>query len=165
MKQPSVTVRRAGSADATVLAHLRFEFRSEMDPPVEEERAFLERCRRWMESRLVPGGAWSCWLAEENDMPLGASWLQLLEKIPNPVGEPECHGYVSSLYVRADHRGSGIGSALLTACLDECETHGADAVFLWPTPRSRPLYERHGFAFRDDILERRLHRRSAPSPR
>lgn len=161
----AVAVRRAGAADATVLARLRYDFRTELDPPTEEELSFLERCRRWMESRLAPGGVWCCWLAEEHDMPLGASWLQLLEKIPNPIGEPELHGYVSSLYVRADCRGSGIGSALLAACLDECEIRGADAVFLWPTPRSRPLYERHGFALRDDMLERRLQRRSASSPR
>jgi hypothetical protein len=28
-------------------------------------------------------------------------------------------------------------------------------VLLWPTPRSRSLYLRHGFATRDDVLERR----------
>ena len=91
-------------------------------------------------------------------MPLGAAWLQLLEKIPNPVGEPELHGYISSLYVTSDRRGSGVGSALLRACLQECESRGADAVFLWPTPRSRPLYQRHGFEVRGDMLERRLPR-------
>ena len=78
----------------------------------------------------------------------------MLEKIPNPVGEPELHGYVSSLYVRPGRRGAGLGSALLTRCLDECKSAGADAVFLWPTPKSRPLYERHGFSVRDDVLVR-----------
>jgi hypothetical protein len=28
-----------------------------------------------------------------------------------------------------------------------------DAVILWPTPRSRRLYERHGFAVRKDLFE------------
>ncbi len=102
-------------------------------------------------------------MAETPEVVLGMSWLQLLEKLPNPVGEPEMHGYVSSLFVRSERRGAGIGSALLAACLDECESCGADAVFLWPTPRSRALYERHGFALGDDLLERRLERR--PSSR
>jgi GNAT superfamily N-acetyltransferase len=158
-------VRRAGPADAPVLARLRFDFRAEIDPPVEAEAEFLERCRRWMVSRLESRGTWRCWVAEDGNTLLGMSWLQLLEKIPNPVGEPELHGYVSSLYVRSTSRGSGIGSALLAACLEECESFGADAVFLWPTPRSRPLYERHGFALRDDLLERRLDRRPASSRR
>jgi GNAT superfamily N-acetyltransferase len=158
-------VRRAGPDDALALARLRFDFRAEIDPPVEDEAVFVERCRRWMASRLQPEGAWRCWLAEERDAPIGMSWLQLLEKIPNPVGEPELHAYVSSLFVRSERRGSGIGSMLLAACLEACESCDADAVFLWPTPRSRPLYERHGFALRDDLLERRLQRRSVSSRR
>lgn len=158
-------VRRAGPDDAPALARLRFDFRAEIDPPVEDEAVFLERCRRWMATRLEPRGTWRCWIAGERDTLLGMSWLQLLEKIPNPVGEPELHGYVSSLYVRSARRGTGIGSALLAACLEECESCGADAVFLWPTPRSRPLYERHGFALHGDVLERRLERRPASSRR
>ena len=27
------------------------------------------------------------------------------------------------------------------------------AIILWPTERSRPLYERNGFAVREDIME------------
>jgi GNAT superfamily N-acetyltransferase len=111
-----------------------------------------------MVARLGSGTSWKCWLAIENDRPIGAAWLQLLEKIPNPVGEPELHGYISSLFVVAERRGAGIGSALLRACLGECESRGADAVFLWPTPRSRSLYRRHGFEVRDDLLELRLSR-------
>lgn len=160
-----MVIRKAVPEDAVVLARLRYDFRAELDPPVETEAAFLERCRRWMASRLAPEGVWRCWLALESKAALGATWLQLLEKIPNPVGEPELHGYVTSLYVRADRRSSGVGSSLLTACLEECESHGADAVFLWPTPRSRPLYERHGFEARNGMLERRFPRPLARSPR
>ena len=51
----------------------------------------------------------------------------------------------------------GLGSMLIDACLRFCgEKEAVDAVILWPTPRSRRLYERHGFAVREDILERRL---------
>jgi hypothetical protein len=41
----------------------------------------------------------------------------------------------------------------------EAETIGVDRLVLWPTPESRTLYERHGFAVRDDLLERRRGRR------
>jgi hypothetical protein len=50
---------------------------------------------------------------------------------------------------------AGLGSALLHACLSECDARAVDAVILWPTPASRTLYRRHGFAGRDDLLERR----------
>ena len=93
---------------------------------------------------------------------MGTAWLHLLEKLPNPVGEPELHGYVSSLYVRPEFRGEGLGSNLLGACLDACERLGVDSVVLWPTPASRRLYLRHGFGIRDDLLERRLGQSSTP---
>jgi GNAT superfamily N-acetyltransferase len=87
---------------------------------------------------------------------VGTVWLQFLEKLPNPVAEPERHGYVSSLYVRPDFRGAGLGSALLSTCVETCRRYEVDAVLLWPTPASRSLYLRHGFEPREDLLERRL---------
>lgn len=155
-----VSVRLAVPADAPALARLRYAFRAELDVGVEPEAGFLRRCERWMADRLR-GAAWHCWVAEEGGTLVGTVWLQIIEKLPNPVGESECHGYVSSFYVAPSHRSAGLGSALLSACLQECQTRGTDAVFLWPTPLSRPLYQRHGFQFRDDFLERRLH----PAPR
>jgi ribosomal protein S18 acetylase RimI-like enzyme len=87
---------------------------------------------------------------------VGAIWLQIIEKIPNPGAETENHGYISNLYVEPSRRGAGLGSMLIDACLRFCEKEAVDAVILWPTPRSRRLYERHGFDVREDILERRL---------
>jgi GNAT superfamily N-acetyltransferase len=146
---------RAGvPADAEALARLRFSFRSDVEPIAETEVAFLARCRPWMAARLV-SGPWRSWVLEQRGTLVGSVWLQLLEKLPNPVAEPEWHGYISSLFVRPEVRGRGLGSRLLTAALAECHGQGCDAVILWPTPRSRSLYLRHGFAVRDDLLERR----------
>jgi GNAT superfamily N-acetyltransferase len=149
-------IRRAGARDAAVLARLRYDFRAAHDPPVEARDIFLDRCSRWMAARLAAPGSWRCWLAERSDRAVGTAWLQLIEKLPNPVDELERHAYISSLYVEPESRGDGVGSALLRACLDACASEQVDAVILWPTPRSRSLYERHGFMVRDDLLEQRL---------
>lgn len=149
-------IRRAVPGDARALARLRYEFRSEIAPPVEAETRFLARCARWMSARLRRGRAWHCSVVEDADGELiGAAWLQVIEKLPNPVGESERHGYITNLYLRAPYRGRGIGGRLLVALLAECDRATVDAVILWPTPRSRSLYERNGFAVRDDVLERR----------
>jgi GNAT superfamily N-acetyltransferase len=147
-------IRRAAPADAPALARLRFDFRAEVEVPGEDEWVFLTRCTEWMRVRLG-GGTWRVWMAEEAARPVGTAWLQLVEKLPNPVAEPEWHGYVSSLYVVPAARGRGVGSALLLACLAECARRAVDAVVLWPTPRSRSLYLRHGFGMRDDLLQLR----------
>ncbi len=131
----------------------------------EDETEFVARCTAWMSARLDDAerddgaragtGAWYAWVAERAGAVCGTAWLQMIEKLPNPVDESEWHGYVSSLFVTPEARGQGVGTALLEAVLENCEQRGVDAVLLWPTPRSRTLYERHGFAVRDDLLERR----------
>ena len=112
------------------------------------------RVTRTYKQRLN-GSVWRCWMAEQAGEAVGTIWLQLIEKLPNPVAEPERHAYISSLYVRPALRGRGIGSALLSTALEACRELEVDAVILWPTEESRALYARHGFAVRDDVMERR----------
>jgi GNAT superfamily N-acetyltransferase len=152
----SVTFRRAEPADALALARLRYEFRASYDPATEPEADFLARCTTWIADRLSPGNSWRCWVAEESTQLIGTVWLQLIEKLPNPVEEPESHAYISSLYVVPSRRNAGVGSCLLEGCIRVCIDEGVDAMVLWPTPDSRRLYERYDFAVRDDLLERRL---------
>lgn len=140
-----VTVRRATPSDAAALARLRYAFRAERYPPVEGEEAFLPRCAEWMAARLTSDSEWRVWVLECDGEAAGNIWLQVVNKIPNPGAESELHGYISNFYVRSEHRGSGAGSNLLRAALAHCHALELDSVFLWPTERSVPLYERHGF--------------------
>jgi GNAT superfamily N-acetyltransferase len=147
-----IGVRRAVPADASALAALRWDFRSGRATAVEDRAAFIERCTTWMRRELEPGGVWHCWVAEDQPRIVGQVWLQLLTKIPNPVGERDRHAYLSNLYVVPDARG-GIGRRLLEAALDWTNQHRVDRVVLWPTERSRTLYERHGFVRLGDVME------------
>ena len=87
---------------------------------------------------------------------MGHAWVQVIEKVPNPVAEPEWHAYITNCYVVPHARGRGLGSCLLKEVLAWCRASDVDAAVLWPSERSRSLYLRHGFAVRDDILELRL---------
>jgi GNAT superfamily N-acetyltransferase len=153
---PEIIIRPASPADAPSLARLRYDFRAGHEPATEDEADFLARCGAWMSSRLAPGGPWRCWVIELSGRLIGSIWLQLIEKIPNPGAETEKHAYISNLYIESSRRGAGLGSILIDTCARFCEKEGVDAMILWPTPRSRHLYERHGFAVRNDLFERRL---------
>ena len=146
------TVRQATSEDAVALARLRYEFRSEHHRPTEDEEAFLARCEVWMGDRLGGDALWGCWVAEEGGEIVGNLWLQRIEKLPNPVAEPEQHAYVTSVYVTPERRNARVGALLLETALEWCRQENVDAVLLWPSERSRTFYGRYGFGVRDDLF-------------
>ena len=148
----SLEIRIAARDDAPTLARLRFQFRSELGALVETEEEFVERCTRWMEDRLATDFPWRCWVAEGPDGIVGNLWLQVREKLPNPVEEPELHAYITNMYVLLEVRNAGVGALLLEAALEGCRSSSIDAVFLWPSDRSRSFYRRYGFSVRDDLF-------------
>jgi len=150
-----IAIRPATPDDATALAKLRYEFRSSLRATRESEPAFVARCSDWMRERLTTDHVrWRCWLAQHGNDAVGHLWVQLVEKIPNPGFELELHAYITNFYLREAHRSSGVGTRLLSSALEWCDGNEVDVVFLWPTARSRPLYERHGFVHADAMLTR-----------
>ncbi|MFN2532255.1 MAG: N-acetyltransferase family protein [Pyrinomonadaceae bacterium] len=145
-------IRFAIPNDAIALAALRLELRSHPGENVEDEEPFLNRCVIWMENALQQPH-WRCWVAEENQVLVGALWLQVVEKIPNPTSEEESFAYITNFFVSESVRGQGVGSRILTNALKWCREQNVHAAVLWPTQRSRSLYERHGFSRPNDLLE------------
>jgi len=152
-----ISVRRAVPNDAPKLAALRWDFRAGRAPSVEAQAAFIERCTVWMRRALEPGGVWQSWVASDDDRNLivGQVWLQMLTKIPNPVGERDRHAYISNVYVVPEARG-GVGGRLLAAALEWARQQGVDRVILWPAERSTSLYARYGFVRPGDVMELEL---------
>jgi GNAT superfamily N-acetyltransferase len=146
-----VAVRPATVGDAPALAELRWEFRAGRDRAVEAEQTFVERCRDWM-ARELAGSAWRAWVAIERERIVGQVWLQLISKVPNPIGERERHAYLSNLYVQPSARG-GAGTLLLETAIASARASGVDRVVLWPSARSVTLYTRHGFRRAGDVME------------
>jgi GNAT superfamily N-acetyltransferase len=144
-------IRIATPADAEALAHLRYALRSKPND-IESESTFLKRCHGWMTAHLEQP-FWRAWVLEEDDQIIGALWLQLIEKIPNPTAESEMMAYITNVFVNEDSREKGLGSSLLSAALEFCQRENINTVILWPSQKSRTLYERHGFAVREDVME------------
>ena len=158
VERASVMVRLATPDDAALLAKLRFDLRASLHELREDEAEFIARCTRWMSERLSERGRWRCWVAERDGEIVGSEivggvWVQLIEKIPNPIAAPECYVYLTNFFVQREHRGAGIGSRLLDAALSWSKSNNAELVLLWPTERSKTLYTRHGFVPADDFME------------
>jgi GNAT superfamily N-acetyltransferase len=105
-----------------------------------------------MRRELGAAHTWRAWVAVGDRAIVGQVWLRILHKIPNPVAEPETHGYLSNLYVTPSARG-GTGSLLLDTAITWARSNEIDRVVLWPSPRSVTLYLRHGFSHGGEVME------------
>ncbi len=149
-------IRVATSADWRALAEMRYRFRTEVGSPTETKSRFVRRCRSWMKKAFgAESSAWRCWVIDDGKQLLGHVCVQLFEKMPNPVNEPEAHAYLTNFYVLPEMRGRGLGRKLLNKALSWCRAHGADAVILWATAESKSLYRRSDFTQSADILQAR----------
>jgi GNAT superfamily N-acetyltransferase len=105
---------------------------------------------------------WHCWVAEREEKLVGALWLHLIEKIPNPTAEPESIGYITNFFIAESERGQGLGSRMLNEVLTWCRKQQSAkgrqiaGIILWPTDRSRTLYLRNGFEVPEDLFELEL---------
>lgn len=144
-------IRPATVDDARTLAELRWEFRAGRDTAIEDHRAFVDRCAAWMTGELA-GSAWRAWVALDEDRIIGQVWVNLIHKVPNPIGERDRHAYLSNLYVQPSARGA-VGTALLETAIEWSRANGVDRVVLWPSARSVTLYRRHAFRRDADVME------------
>jgi ribosomal protein S18 acetylase RimI-like enzyme len=75
------------------------------------------------------------------------SIVELLEA--NHPAEPS--HYLWFLAVRPAAQGLGVGSAMLSSTLADCDRNGTPAYLEATSPANRRLYERHGFVVLDEI--------------
>ena len=151
-----VQIRLAKSTDWPALAAMRYRFRAELGSTVESKSRFVRRCTSWMEERFdSSSSAWRCWVVDDGRQLLGHVCVELFEKIPNPVNEPELHAYLTNLYVVPQERSRGLGRRLLNKALSWYRAQEVDAIILWASPGSRSLYRRCGLGQPADIFELR----------
>ena len=149
-------IRLATSGDWNALAEMRYRFRTELGSPTEPKSRFVRRCTSWMKKRFDSSSSmWRCWVLDDGKQLLGRVCVELFEKMPNPVNEPELHAYITNFYVVPEKRDQGLGRELLNEALSWCRGQGTDAVILWASPGSKSLYRRYGFIESADLFELR----------
>ena len=86
-------------------------------------------------------------IADENGTPLGAAWYRLWTLEHQSYGFVDAQTPEVAIAVRAEHRGKGIGRALLMALIATARGDGFPALSLSVNPRNhaRDLYESLGF--------------------
>ncbi|MET9570558.1 GNAT family N-acetyltransferase [Streptomyces virginiae] len=146
-------VRPARPADARTLAELRWTFKQEDyagQPPAPARH--LEEAEHWIRDRLS-AGHWLAWVTETEGEITGHVFLCQMERIPEPYEDNNPVGYVTNLFVLPSQRNKGAGSALLEVLKQHSRSAGLEGLIVWPSERSRPLYQRSGFQPSEELLE------------
>ena len=139
-----MTIRRATKKDRDVVRELWEEFEDELGGPAYLRETWDEA---WTDlSETMANGL--ALLAEDDGRPVGFLFCILGDRGRNTA-------HVTDLYVRAEARNKGIGTALLSEVLQPAREAGLDHVSLEVLLRNteaRRLYERLGFAAVDVFM-------------
>lgn len=147
-----IQIRRVGTNDVGALAALRRAWVEEqaggdVDDPGYEV-AFAEWFDREHDQRVT-------WVALGGGDAIGMLNMLVFTRMPRPGRPVSQWGYLANFFVRAEHRGEGVGGRLLAACVEHADAHDYVRIVLSPSERSIPLYRRAGFSPADDLMIRR----------
>lgn len=76
---------------------------------------------------------------------VGAAWIALLPRVPRPGVIHRFSADVQSVFVLPEHRGHGIGAALVTAAYEHAIAAGAAKIVVSSSEGAVSLYRRLGF--------------------
>ncbi|MFE9597473.1 GNAT family N-acetyltransferase [Streptomyces hokutonensis] len=85
---------------------------------------------------------------------VGMAWVALVPRVPRPGATSRLSADIQSVFVMPEHRGTGIGSALVEAASEHAAHLGSLRVTVHSGRRAVPVYERLGFASSRRLLSR-----------
>jgi GNAT superfamily N-acetyltransferase len=144
-----IEIKVANREEVPALAGLRTAWLSEKDS--RDDTAFEQTFRDWYEAEASRRVFWLATLAGD---PVGMVNLVVFDRMPTPGRPAGGWGYLSNMYVRAEHRDAGIGTLLIEALLAHADSLGLDRVVLNPTERSIALYGRNQFRSATELMLR-----------
>lgn len=145
-------IREPVPEDLDGLADLKILWSGADDVAPVDRRAYRDDLVAWT-GRM--GDAVACRVAVVEGAVVGMAWLVVFERVPDLADRRRRTADVQSVFVLPDHRGRGIGRALIDALLVEVDRRGIARTTVHSSATAIALYERAGFRASRDLLERR----------
>ncbi|HEX4640669.1 MAG TPA: GNAT family N-acetyltransferase [Chthoniobacterales bacterium] len=148
-------VRRAGVADAAVIARHRVRMFHDMDEISDDAYAeFLAASQEWTERGLT-SGEYIGWLAASKNQPdyvVGGAGVQLRQVPPHPCRPSRDgafakgrHAIVLNVFTEPEWRKRGVGNLLMEEVMRWAHEEKLDRLVLHASDQARSLYEKMGF--------------------
>lgn len=148
-------IEEAGEDDVSGLAGLLWRMHFDEEPAQTAVAEFALELAQWWTDH---GDSHAAFVARVSDTELaGMAWVALLPRAPRPGALGRLGADIQSVYVLPQHRGRGVGAALVAAACDRATRAGAATVTVQSSSRAVPLYERLGFESSRKLLQRPAH--------
>ncbi len=145
-------IREATAGDVEDLARLIWLDSRASSPHSEEVAEFATELARWWTDQCTTHYAF---VAEGADQRLvGMTWVAVQSRPPRPGNALRVAADIQTVFVSPQHRGEGLGSALVEAAARHAESLGAKRVTVSSRRRATTVYERLGFASSPQLLQR-----------
>lgn len=145
-------VRIAQRKDLQALALLRWldaKPEEQTRQPITEFEAALEAW--WVANDASHRAFVAC---RKSGEAIGMAWLAVVARVPRPGATSRFSGDIQSVFVMPEHRGRGIGSALVREATEHALRLGVDRVTVHSSRLAVPVYERLGFESARELLHR-----------
>lgn len=107
-------------------------------------KALLAANRRYYQQHIADGSHIAI-VAVVGGLDVGCGAICLSEELPSPDNPSGRCAYLMNIYVRAEHRGHGIGHAIVRWLVTKARELGCDKIYLETTDGARSLYKSIGF--------------------
>lgn len=147
-----VKIGLANTDDVAGLARLLWQDTLDEEPAQQSVDPFAEDVARWWTDHRHSHAAFVARHLRAGI--IGMAWVALLPRVPRPGATSRHSADIQSLFVVPEHRGQGIGSALVEAASEHAMRLGATRVTVHSGRRAVPVYERLGFEASRQLMHR-----------
>lgn len=146
----NVILREAGFEDIPLLVELRLRYlRADRGTLNGEEEAALRRVLPDYLNRNLGKNSF-VYLVEINGEAVSAAWLAIAEKPANPAFITGKIGTVLNVYTDPAHRRKGYASMAIRKLIEKAKEQNCSRIELSATADGRPVYEKLGFAVKEN---------------
>ncbi len=133
-------LRLADASDAAALAALRWAWSATSD-----DRDPDRLTRDFITFMSSTASSHRCVVAELDGALVAMAWLAFTARPPVVGASGRRSADLQSVFVRPEHRGTGLGARLVQAAIDLARAEGAEHLTVHATPDAAAFYERFGF--------------------
>lgn len=147
-------ITQAGPDDVEDLARLLWKDTRNEEPAQASIDALATELAHWW---AIHRETHVAFVARDNRPAIvGMAWVALLPRIPRPGAINRMSADIQTVFVMPQHRGRGIGSALVDAAVHHATQLGAIRVTVHSGRKAVPVYERLGFESSRQLLQRHV---------